>query len=81
MEGLGITDGEIVRVVSARGEARLPAVGSERVLPRELFTSFHFPAGLTGCSPPVQTRVPSARNTKSPPYGWKRLRDDSIPKM
>ncbi len=44
MEGLYLRDGEIVRVVSARGEALLPVVGSERVLPGHLFTSFHFPA-------------------------------------
>lgn len=44
MEGLHLRDGEIVGVVSARGEALLPVVGSERVLPRHLFTSFHFPA-------------------------------------
>jgi formate dehydrogenase major subunit len=40
---LGITDGEMVRLVSARGEARLPVIVSERVQPGELFTSFHFP--------------------------------------
>jgi formate dehydrogenase major subunit len=44
MERLQLGDGEIVRVVSARGEALLPVVGSERVLPGHLFTSFHFPA-------------------------------------
>lgn len=44
MEGLQLRDGEIVRVVSARGEALLPVVRSERVLPGHLFTSFHFPA-------------------------------------
>jgi formate dehydrogenase major subunit len=44
MERLHLRDGEIVRVVSARGEALLPVVGSERVLPGQLFTSFHFPA-------------------------------------
>ena len=44
MEGLQLRDGEIVRVVSARGEARLPVVGSERVMSGHLFTSFHFPA-------------------------------------
>jgi predicted molibdopterin-dependent oxidoreductase YjgC len=43
MEGMHLRDGEIVRLVSARGEALLPAVGSERVLPKHLFTSFHFP--------------------------------------
>ena len=44
MEGMHLRDGEIVRLVSARGEALLPAVESERVLPKHLFTSFHFPA-------------------------------------
>jgi formate dehydrogenase major subunit len=46
MERLQLRDGEIVRVVSDRGEALLPVVGSERVLPRHLFTSFHFPASM-----------------------------------
>jgi len=32
--------------VSTRGEALLPAVESERVLPGHLFTSFHFPASM-----------------------------------
>lgn len=41
---LGILDGETVRLVSARSEARLPVVISERVQPGELFTTFHFPA-------------------------------------
>jgi formate dehydrogenase major subunit len=44
MERLQLRDDEIVRVVSARGEALLPVVGSERVLLGHLFTSFHFPA-------------------------------------
>jgi len=44
MAALQLRDGAIVRLVSARGEALLPAVGSERVLPGHLFTSFHFPA-------------------------------------
>ena len=44
VEALYLHDGEIVRVVSARGEALLPVVGSERVMPGHLFTSFHFPA-------------------------------------
>ena len=43
MERMHLRDGEIVRLVSARGEAMLPVVGSERVLPKHLFTSFHFP--------------------------------------
>jgi formate dehydrogenase alpha subunit len=44
MEGLHLCDGEIVRVVSAHGEALLPVAGSHRVLHGHLFTSFHFPA-------------------------------------
>ncbi|TKS59576.1 MAG: formate dehydrogenase subunit alpha [Nitrospira sp.] len=44
MKRLHLDDGAIVRLVSARGEALLPAVRSERVLPGHLFTSFHFPA-------------------------------------
>jgi formate dehydrogenase major subunit len=41
---LGFRDGDMAQLVSARGEAALPLVFSERVLPGELFTSFHFPA-------------------------------------
>jgi len=44
MDRLDLKDGAIVRLVSARGEAVLPVARSERVLPRHLFTSFHFPA-------------------------------------
>jgi len=44
MQRLHLDDGAIVRLVSARGEALLPVVSSERVLPGHLFTSFHFPA-------------------------------------
>lgn len=40
---LALRDGELVRLISARGEARLPIVVSDRVQPGELFTSFHFP--------------------------------------
>lgn len=40
---LEVRDGELVRLISARGEATLPVVVSERVQPGELFTSFHFP--------------------------------------
>ncbi len=41
---LGFRDREVVRLVSARGEAVLPLVVSDRVLPGQLFTSFHFPS-------------------------------------
>lgn len=40
---LDLHDGEMVRLVSGRGEARLPVMVSGRVQPGELFTSFHFP--------------------------------------
>jgi formate dehydrogenase major subunit len=41
---LGMAEGEIVRLVSARAVALLPLALSDRVLPGHLFTSFHFPA-------------------------------------
>jgi formate dehydrogenase major subunit len=44
MDRLHLDDGALVRLVSARGEALLPTMKSERVLPGHLFTSFHFPA-------------------------------------
>ena len=44
MERLHLQDGMIVRLVSLRGQALLPAMRSERVLLGHLFTSFHFPA-------------------------------------
>ncbi|HNV26850.1 MAG TPA: molybdopterin dinucleotide binding domain-containing protein, partial [Nitrospira sp.] len=40
---LELCDGEQVRLISARGEAKLPVTISDRVQPGELFTSFHFP--------------------------------------
>ncbi|GAB1722071.1 MAG: Formate dehydrogenase, alpha subunit [Nitrospira sp.] len=40
---LELRDGDLVKLISARGEARLPVMISERVQPGELFTSFHFP--------------------------------------
>ena len=44
MRRLKLEDGALVRLVSPRGQALLPAITSERVLPGHLFTSFHFPA-------------------------------------
>jgi formate dehydrogenase major subunit len=41
---IGLQDGEWVKLVSARSEARLPLAVSERVQPGQVFTSFHFPA-------------------------------------
>jgi formate dehydrogenase major subunit len=42
-ERLGCREGEMVRLVSARADALLPVIISERVQPGQLFTSFHFP--------------------------------------
>ena len=44
---LHLTDGESVKLVSARGEAILPVTLSQRVQPGQLFTSFHFPGTNT----------------------------------
>jgi len=41
---LNVSQGEAVRLVSARSDATLPVAISERVRPGQLFTSFHFPA-------------------------------------
>lgn len=41
---LGLTEGEWVRLASARSEATLPLAVSPRVQPGQLFTTFHFPA-------------------------------------
>ena len=40
---LGCREGDVVRLASARADALLPVVMSERVRPGQLFTSFHFP--------------------------------------
>ena len=74
MEGLHLCDGEIIRVVSARGEALLPAVGSERVLPGHLFTSFHFPASA------VNALLSSSadESSKCPEYKVSAVRVESI---
>ena len=40
---LELQNGDLVRLISARGEAKLPVMVSGRVQPGELFTSFHFP--------------------------------------
>lgn len=74
MEGLHLRDGEIVRLVSARGEALLPAVESERVLPGHLFTSFHFPAST------VNSLLSSSadESSKCPEYKVSAVRVESI---
>ncbi len=40
---MGFRDGDMAKLVSVRGDAALPVALSERVLPGEVFTSFHFP--------------------------------------
>ncbi|HTL63264.1 MAG TPA: formate dehydrogenase subunit alpha [Nitrospira sp.] len=43
MARLDLHQSQLVRLVSARSEAILPAMASDRMRPGELFTSFHFP--------------------------------------
>jgi formate dehydrogenase major subunit len=40
---LGVESGDNVKITSARGEISLPCAISERVLPGQVFTTFHFP--------------------------------------
>jgi formate dehydrogenase major subunit len=60
--GLGIADGEPVRVRSRRGEIELPALITERIEPGHVFTAFHFPEVRTnlliGPSADVNTSCP-----------------------
>jgi len=74
MKRLDLHDGEIVRVVSARGDALLPVVGSKRVLPGHLFTSFHFPAST------VNSLLSSSadESSKCPEYKVSAVRVESI---
>jgi len=74
MEALHLCDGEIVRLASARGDALLPVVGSERVLPGHLFTSFHFPAS------PVNALLSSSadESSKCPEYKVSAVRVEPI---
>ncbi|NOT24063.1 MAG: formate dehydrogenase subunit alpha [Nitrospiraceae bacterium] len=74
MERLHLLDGEIVRVVSVRGEALLPVVGSERILRGHLFTSFHFPAST------VNALLSSSadESSKCPEYKVSAVRVESI---
>ena len=74
MEGRHLRDGEIVRLVSARGEALLPVAGSERVLQGHLFTSFHFPAST------VNALLSSSadESSKCPEYKVSAVRVESI---
>jgi formate dehydrogenase major subunit len=74
MEGRHLRDGEIVRLVSARGEALLPVVESERVLQGHLFTSFHFPAST------VNALLSSSadESSKCPEYKVSAVRVESI---
>ncbi|THJ24833.1 MAG: formate dehydrogenase subunit alpha, partial [Nitrospira sp. CG24E] len=74
LAGLHLCDGEIVRVVSAQGEALLPVVRSERVLRGHLFTSFHFPAST------VNALLSSSadESSKCPEYKVSAVRVESI---
>ena len=74
VEALHLRDGEIVRVVSARGDALLPVVRSERVLPGHLFTSFHFPASTVN----VLLSSSADESSKCPEYKVSTVRVEPI---
>jgi len=74
MNRLSLDDGTVIRLVSARGEALLPAIRSERVLPGHLFTSFHFPAST------VNELLSSSadESSKCPEYKVSAVRVESV---
>jgi formate dehydrogenase major subunit len=71
---LPLRDGEIICLVSARGDALFPVVGSTRVLPGHLFTSIHFPAPTVNA-----LRLLSAdERSQCPEYKVSAVRVESI---
>jgi formate dehydrogenase major subunit len=74
LAALHLRDGEIVRVVSARGEALLPVVGSERILLGHLFTSFHFPASTVN----ALLSSSSDESSKCPEYKVSAVRVEPV---
>ncbi len=76
LERLRLEDGAIVRLVSARGQALLPVMASERVLPGHLFTSFHFPAST------VNELLSSSadESSKCPEYKVSAVRVEPVPR-
>ncbi len=48
LQGLGLRDGELVRVAGHRGELVLPAKGSDGVLPGRAFTAMHWGSEYLG---------------------------------
>jgi formate dehydrogenase major subunit len=71
---LGFLDRELVRLISARGEAVLPLAVSERVLPGQLFTSFHFPASEVN----VLLSSSADESSKCPEYKVSTVRVERI---
>ncbi len=72
---LGITDGEIVRLVSRQGFADLPVLVSGTVKPGEIYTTFH-------CARVFLNRITTAqrdRYTKTPEYKVTAVRIEKIP--
>lgn len=72
---LDLHDGDLVRLISARGEARLPVVISERVQPGELFTSFHFPDTDVN----VLLSSSADESSKCPEYKVSTVRIEKVP--
>jgi formate dehydrogenase major subunit len=72
---LDLHDGDLVRLISARGEARLPMVISERVQPGELFTSFHFPDTDLN----VLLSSSADESSKCPEYKVSTVRIEKVP--
>jgi formate dehydrogenase major subunit len=72
---LGITNGEIVRLVSRQGSADLPVLVSGTVKPGEIYTTFH-------CARVFLNRITTAqrdRYTKTPEYKVTAVRIEKIP--
>lgn len=71
---LGLKNGDLVRLVSARGEARLPVLISERIRVGELFTSFHFPESALN----VLLSSSADESSKCPEYKVSTVRIEKV---
>jgi len=72
--GLGLEDGEFVRLVSDRGEAVLPVAVSGRMQRGQLFTSFHFPESDTN----VLLSSSADESSKCPEYKVSAVRVEKL---
>ncbi len=74
---LGLKDGELLRLVSARSEAVLPLAVSERVQRGQLFTSFHFP----GSDVNALLSSSADESSKCPEYKVSAVRVERLPEQ